>query len=267
MSEPYYRDDLVTLYHADNADVLPGISGVDLVFTSPPYNLGESPWPMLGNWKPGQGSGGHSKWRNGTEAGGGINYADHEDAMPWADYVDWQRAVWRLMWATLSPAGAIFWNHKTRVVGTRLWSPTELIPATLRRHNLRQEIIWRRAGGVNFNPTAYVPTHERIYIVAKDEWRLKSKGASGLGDVWEVAQEQSPHPAPFPIGIPARAIETTAPGLVLDPFAGSGTTLRAAKDAGVKAIGIEKSERYCEMAAERLSQGAFDFGSLAEVGR
>ena len=66
---------------------------------------------------------------------------------------------------------------------------------------------------------------------------------------------------------PARAIETTAPGLVLDPFAGSGTTLRAAKDAGVKAIGIEKSERYCEMAAERLPQGAFDFGSLAEVGR
>lgn len=157
MSEPYYRDDLVTLYHADNADVLPGISGVDLVFTSPPYNLGESPWPKLGNWQPGQGAAGHTKWR--------------------------------------------------------------------------------------------------------------SKGASGLGDVWEVAQEQSPHPAPFPIGIPARAIETTAPGLVLDPFAGSGTTLRAAKDAGVKAIGIEKSERYCEMAAERLSQGAFDFGSLAEVGR
>lgn len=251
---PYYQDDLTTLYHGDNSDVLPHLSGVDLVVTSPPYNLGESPWPTLGNWQPGQGSGGHSKWRNGTEAGGGITYADHEDAMPWAEYVDWQREVWRLMWATLTPAGAIFWNHKTRVVGARLWSPTELIPATLRRHNLRQEIIWRRSGGVNFNPTAYVPTHERIYVVAKEDWRLKSKGASGVGDVWEVPQEQSVHPAPFPLGIPARAIETTGPCLVLDPFAGSGTTLRAAKDAGVKAIGIERSERYCEMAVERLAQ-------------
>src|SRR5690606_38657974 len=122
------------------------------------------------------------------------------------------------------------------------------------RHNLRQEIIWRRAGGVHFNPTAYVPTHERIYVVAKEDWRLRSKGASGVGDVWEVPQEQSDHPAPFPLGIPARAIETTGPRLVTDPFAGSGTTLRAAKDAGVKAIGIEKSERYCEIAAKRLAQ-------------
>ena len=64
---------------------------------------------------------------------------------------------------------------------------------------------------------------------------------------------------------PARAIETTPPGLVCDPFMGSGTTLRAAKDAGVPAIGIDTSERYCEMAVERLAQGslfAFDEPTL-----
>jgi DNA modification methylase len=93
-------------------------------------------------------------------------------------------------------------------------------------------------------------------VIAKPEWRLKSKDASGVGDLWRVAQESNTdHPAPFPIGLPARAIESAGPSLVCDPFMGSGTTLRAAKDAGVRAVGIEKSERYCEIAVKRLAQG------------
>lgn len=246
---PYYEDELVTLYHGDALEVLPLISGVDLIVTSPPYNLGASPWPALGHWKPGDSPGGKSKWRNGSDAGGGVQYDDHEDAVPWPEYVYDQHLVWRAMWSTLSDAGAIFWNHKTRVIGGRLWKPDELIPADL---PVRQEVIWARAGGMNYNPTAYVPTHERIFIVAKEPWRLKSKGASGLGDVWRMPQRPSEHPAPFPLDLPARAIETTGPGLVLDPYAGSGTTLVAAKAAGVRCIGIEHSEAYCAMAAARL---------------
>lgn len=161
------------------------------------------------------------------------------------------------MWEHLTPAGAIFYNHKPRVIGGRLWKPDELIPDDL---IVRQEIIWARAGGMNYNPTAYVPTHERIYVIAPGPWRLKSKGASGVGDVWRVPQEPSDHPAPFPVGLPARAIDTTGPGLVLDPYAGSGSTLVAAKAAGVRAIGIEKSDDYCEMAVKRLAQGVLCLG-------
>jgi DNA modification methylase len=64
------------------------------------------------------------------------------------------------------------------------------------------------------------------------------------------------HPTPKPMGVTKWLIEkaTDAGQLVLDPFAGSGTSLEAAKNSGRRAIGIEIEERYCEIAAKRLSQ-------------
>jgi site-specific DNA-methyltransferase (adenine-specific) len=258
MSDPYYADEAVTLYHGDCADVLPSLAGVDLIVTSPPYNLGVTPGGGFGHYKDGQRRGGQGKW-SGTDPTG-IDYTDHVDAMPYTAYQYWQMSVLELCWNTLSDTGAIFYNHKPRVQASVLWTPLELNPGL----PLRQIIVWSRSGGTNFALTHYVPTYEWLMVLAKPAFRLKSKGASGVGDVWRVPQESNPdHPAPFPVGIPARAIETTSPALVLDPFAGGGTTLRAAKDAGVRSIGIEKSERYCETAAKRLSQGVLDFGEVS----
>jgi len=82
------------------------------------------------------------------------------------------------------------------------------------------------------------------------------------GDIkrFVVGREAKPdHPSPKPIG-PVLWFISRVTGNPVDPFMGSGTTLRAAKDLGRKAIGIEIEERYCEIAAKRCAQEVMDFG-------
>lgn len=247
--KPYYEADGITIYHGDCNDVLPMLSGVDLVFTSPPYNLGTT------NGGP---SGMHAGSLAAADLAGG--YDGDDDAMPQDEYDAWQTRTVRQMWDALSDTGAIFYNHKPRIQGGVAKLPTSYgadLP-------LRQVIVWDRGTGMNFAVTHFLPKCEWIAVWAKPEWRLVDRSASQLGDVWRLPPETaSVHPAPFPVGLPARAITATRPRVVLDPFAGSGTTLRAAKDAGVRAIGIEQSERYCEIAAKRLAQGVLDLGGAA----
>lgn len=248
---PYYQDDAVTIYHGDCREIVPSLPPVDLVVTSPPYNLANSPWGFLGHWKPGDSVGGKGKWRDGADSSRGAGYLAHGDDLPWPDYVAWQREILRLCWSQLSDVGAIFYNHKPRVIGERLWTPLELVAD----YPVRQIVIWDRGSGMNFAPTAYLPMHEWIVILAKPAFRLRDRGASGVGDVWHITPEVStPHPAPFPVQLAARAIETTRAESILDPFLGSGSSLRAAKNLGRKAIGIEIEERYCEIAANRMRQ-------------
>ena len=185
--KPYYEHAGIRIFHGNCLDILPFLPPADLIFTSPPYNLGGAPWPHLGHWKPGDSPGGKSKWRNSSDGSGGVTYASHADTMPHAEYIEWQHAVLRMCWDGLSTSGAIFYNHKPRVIGGKLWLPLELNPDL----PLRQIVIWQRAGGMNFTPTAYLPTHEWIMIFARESWRLRDKGASGAGDIWYVPQSRT----------------------------------------------------------------------------
>ena len=240
----------------DNVEIMRQwpVECIDLIITSPPYNLGVTTggeFPNgnnIGKW-------GVQKLRNGKGSKLGTcalanGYNSHADAMPPDQYKKWQQEFLLESWRLIKPTGAIFYNHKPRVQNGILQMPTDLNPGL----PIRQIIIWKRSGGVNFSTGHYLPVHEWIIIFAKPDFRLKNQGASGVGDVWEITQESNnPHPAPFPLELPARIIETTNCKIVLDPYMGSGTTAEAAVRAGIDYVGIDNSLEYCNIARRRVS--------------
>ena len=217
---------------------------VRVVVTSPPYNIKNSTGNGLKN-----GNGG--KWPKAALQSG---YAEHDDSMPHEAYVEWQRACLTEMMRLLRPDGAIFYNHKWRVQNGLLQDRADIVEG----FPVRQILIWQRAGGINFNPGYFLPNYEVVYLIAKPEFRLAPK-ANAAGCVWQITQESdNPHPAPFPVELASRCIESVGEGPVLDPFIGSGTTAIAAEQAGLEWIGIDKSEAYVRMAEERLEEWRSD---------
>jgi modification methylase len=218
-------------------------NALDLIVTSPPYNLKNS----TGNgMKDGRGG----KWANAKLVNG---YSHHNDNMPHEKYVTWQRDCLTEMMRIIPEDGAIFYNHKWRVQGGLLQDRQDIVSG----FPVRQIIIWKRKGGINFNPGYFLPTYEVIYLIAKPEFKLAEK-ANAYGDVWEFDQEmKNPHPAPFPVSLVERIISSTKAKIVLDPFMGSGTTALAAKKLGKIFIGIEISPEYCNLASSRIENDKF----------
>ncbi|MCK4945788.1 MAG: site-specific DNA-methyltransferase [Alphaproteobacteria bacterium] len=211
---------------------------IDLVVTSPPYNLKNS----TGNgMKDGRGG----KWSNAALING---YILHDDCMPHDKYVIWQRECLDEMLRITKPDGAIFYNHKWRVQGGLLQDRQDIVEG----FPVRQIIIWRRAGGINFNPGYFLPTYEVIYMIAKKNFKLAKK-ANAVGDIWDFPQEmKNAHPAPFPIALIDRIVSSTTGQVVLDPFMGSGTTAIAAKKNHRDYVGIELAPEYVELAEKRI---------------
>ena len=234
----------------DALDVMKTIpdGSIDLVVTSPPYNLKNS----TGNgMKDGRGG----KWKNAELVNG---YADYDDNMPHDLYVNWQRQCLAEMFRIIPNDGAIFYNHKWRVQNGLLQDRQDII----RGYPVRQVIIWKRSGGINFNAGYFLPTYEVIYLIAKPKFILKPK-ANAHGDVWEFPQEmKNEHPAPYPVALIDRIISSTCGTTVLDPFIGSGTTAIAALLNKRIYVGIELSQKYCDMANDRIEE--FKGGLLYE---
>lgn len=83
---------------------------------------------------------------------------------------------------------------------------------------------------------------------------LDKNAAHIIHSISATNAERCGHPNQKPLKVMLWTLGRMPPGTILDPFMGSGTTLRAAKDLGRRAIGIDREEKYCEMAANRLRQ-------------
>ncbi len=218
---PYYEDGTCTIYHGDCREVLPSLS-FDVIVTDPPYGIG---------WKIGKGLG-------ISDNHGAPIVGDDSTALR-----DWLLSTYpmvpSLVFGSLRASLPAHWVdclifhkdcHNAGLVGSRL--------------------PWRR-------------TWEPIFVCG--EWPDQTPTRGSVIATREMAQSgysgyttRARHPHAKPEDVMRTLLEVCPSGIIVDPFAGSGTTLRAAKDLGRKAIGIEIEERYCEIAAKRLGQEVFN---------
>lgn len=260
----YYSDSACTIYHGDARDIasIVGLGAPSVTVFSPPYNVG-------------------------------IEYDEHDDGMTWDGYDELIYEVCAGIakvqthgrtWVNVTPIVPVeaipAGNHSGRSANPRIsllhaWSDGLIANG----HGLWDYVAWTTPGrgpgcawGSWESPSGPNMRGEWEAIIAAytgPSWQRDTPDAfRGTKDpiggwieltsnVWRMQPEpRSEHPAPFPSVLAERCIRLSSwPGeTVLDPFMGSGTTLRAAKDLGRRAIGIEQSERYCEIAAKRLAQ-------------
>ena len=212
---------------------------VDVGVTSPPYNKQEK----------------HKGWLVKN-----VVYDAYTDAMPEPDYQANQVAVLGQIYRITKPGGSFFYNHKIRWERGTMYHPMDWLRQT--PWTVKQEIVWDRVIAANIRGWRFWQVEERIYWLYKPIGNkligreLKS-GDAKLTSIWRgVPEGKNPHPAPFPLWLPARVIiallERDAPGVVLDPYVGSGTTAVAAKLLGHHYLGIDASPEYLAFAQQRL---------------
>ncbi len=215
---PYYEDDAVTIYHGDCRDILPTLGEVDLVLTDPPYGIQGG--RGVGNRARGKADYATQGWEDSPAYIKDICVPVIAGLIAKAARVILTPGIRHLHLYPVPDDIGCFWTPAA--VGTGSWGLTTFHPIVFYGHDQRAGIgAWPSGRQVTERP-----------------------GIKG-------------HPCPKPLKAWTWLLakgSTLETDTILDPFMGSGTTLRAAKDLGRKAVGIEIEERYCEVAATRMSQ-------------
>lgn len=222
----YYKDDYVELYHGDCLTEHREWLEADVLVTDPPYGIG---WKINDYLTPGRSKGNRSTPHAGIQ--------NDEDTSARDAVMD-------------------AWGNRPALVFGSIMRP---FPAGTRRVLVWQKpadsgvmgsIIWRQ----DWEPVFMAGKWDRTPVT--DSSIIKTAAGS------HRQYAQGIHPHAKPLDVMEHLIDRCPPGVIADPFAGSGSTLVAAKALGRRAIGVELEEKYCEIVAKRLSQEVFDFGAI-----
>jgi len=216
--KPYYEHGGITIYHGDCREILPTLPKVDLVLTDPPYGINL-------NTDNSRFSGGNvasvSRRGNGVGPANGKPVVNDDKPFDPAHILalDSDKIIWG-------------WNHFA-----------DKLPRGAC-------LVWIKRYDESFGT---------FLSDAELAWMSKGRGVYCTRDLSNAAiANERVHPTQKPLSLMTWCLGFFPnSNLILDPYCGSGTTLRAAKDLQKKAIGIEIEERYCEIAAARLSQEVF----------
>ena len=220
--KPYYADEHVTLYHGDCLELADLWTCADVLVTDPPYGT-----QMQASGKS-RHKGGYGR-RNLHDPGDGIGARIANDETTEA-----------------RDAMIALWGDRPALL---FGSPRMPDPPIA----IADRLVWDKTRpGMNGGPWRY--RHESIYVTA-GFLRVNNSAVSIIA-AWPD-QNDHIHAKPQELMVPL--VSAAPPGIIADPFAGSGSTLVAAKALGRKAIGVELEERYAEIAARRLSQDVLDF--------
>jgi site-specific DNA-methyltransferase (adenine-specific) len=224
----YYEDEFVQLHHGDCRE-LEAWKRADVLVTDPPYGI---------SWQQSFGANQHKQRVPVTVVKDVIKNDDSPDARD-------------------SVLAA--WGQKPAIVFGSWRIP--------RPADTRHTLIWHKLGayaGVR-SGHPFISNHEEIYVIGSG-WINTGKPLYSVMTTTEprhVAVQQIGHPTPKPVGLMEKLLDRCPPEWVIaDPFAGSGSTLIAARNIGRRAIGVEIEEKYCELIVKRLGQQAFQFEGL-----
>lgn len=244
--EPYYADESVTLYHGDCLATLAALAdaGTELaaVVTDPPYASGartEAAKSSSGAMVRGQ------RW---------ASKPIENDQMTSTGFVWLIREVCYSVRPMLTDGGSLLafidWRQWPNLVGA--------IETTNMRVN--GMVVWdKESYGLG---NGFRAQHELVCHASKGTPRIATRSTGNVLQAKRVPNDDHPSPKPVSLMESLLAVVAEAGELVCDPFAGGGATLLAAKNLGIRAVGIEYEERYCEVIAKRLAQDTL-FGGVA----
>ena len=220
MTQPYFQDDAVTIYHGDCREIVPTLGRFDLLLTDPPYGIFK-----------------HAG-ASGLMFGAETIYCKDKTASEWDKRPD--ADTLRMVWDACDKH--IVWggNYLADMLGA-----------------CRGPLVWNKLTGNN----SYADG-EMAWSDVVGTMRIFTHQWCGAFKDSERGQ-RAQHPTQKPLALMLWCLDKAGDvQTILDPFAGSGTTGRAAKDLQRKAVLIEREERYCEIAAQRMAQGVLDFGGI-----